>query len=158
MNKTLISALLAAPLLLSQVQPAAADPREGMHREGGGNFERHGGGERPHWREGNWRHGWHDGRIGWWWVAGDLWSFYPAPVYPYPEPYVPPLVVPPPSVVIQQAPPPMPQPQMAQPAVAPQPTQNNWYYCEPAKAYYPYVNSCPSGWKVVPASPPPAPQ
>ena len=29
-----------------------------------------------------------------------------------------------------------------------------WYYCPVAKAYYPYVNVCPSGWQEVPASPP----
>ena len=25
-----------------------------------------------------------------------------------------------------------------------------WYYCPVAKAYYPYVNVCPSGWQTVP--------
>ena len=29
--------------------------------------------------------------------------------------------------------------------------QTYWYYCETAKAYYPYVQQCPSGWvRVVP--------
>jgi hypothetical protein len=29
-----------------------------------------------------------------------------------------------------------------------------WYYCESAKAYYPYVRECPAGWlKVVPSQP-----
>lgn len=29
--------------------------------------------------------------------------------------------------------------------------QPYWYYCENAKAYYPYVQQCPNGWiKVVP--------
>jgi outer membrane protein OmpA-like peptidoglycan-associated protein len=36
-----------------------------------------------------------------------------------------------------------------------QPPANYWYYCPQAKAYYPYVNSCPSGWEAVPAQAPP---
>ena len=32
--------------------------------------------------------------------------------------------------------------------------QNWWYYCEPARAYYPYVKTCPSGWQRVPPAPP----
>lgn len=28
-----------------------------------------------------------------------------------------------------------------------------WYFCEAANAYYPYVTTCASGWKVVPATP-----
>lgn len=27
------------------------------------------------WRRGNWVHGPHDGRMGWWWVAGGSWYF-----------------------------------------------------------------------------------
>jgi hypothetical protein len=31
-----------------------------------------------------------------------------------------------------------------------------WYYCNDAKAYYPYVRECPSGWlQVVPQTTPP---
>jgi hypothetical protein len=95
------------------------------------------------WRGGGWRHGYHDGRLGWWWVVAGLWFFYPAPVYPYPDPYTPPVVV---------------VPQTAPPATSsgPPPTQY-WYYCEPAKAYYPYVSSCPAPWKTVPATPSGAP-
>ncbi len=29
-----------------------------------------------------------------------------------------------------------------------------WYYCQSPKGYYPYVQSCPSGWQKVPATPP----
>jgi hypothetical protein len=29
-----------------------------------------------------------------------------------------------------------------------------WYYCDSAQAYYPYVATCPEGWRAVPASPP----
>lgn len=89
------------------------------------------------WRGGNWVHGPHDGRLGWWWVAGGLWYFYPAPVYPYPNPYEPPVVQ-------------LPQ------ATLPPPT-SYWYYCEASRTYYPYVASCPAGWQRVPASPAPEP-
>ncbi len=46
----------------------------------------------------------------------------------------------PPEVYIQQTPP---------------PEQGYWYYCESARAYYPYVKECPGGWmKVVPQTSP----
>jgi hypothetical protein len=91
------------------------------------------------WREGRWEHRYHDGRYGWWWFAGGLWYWYPTPVYPYPDPYVPPVVVAPPA-----APP-------AVAAAAPPPQY--WYYCDSGRGYYPYVPSCPSGWRAVPATP-----
>lgn len=97
----------------------------------------------PVWRAGTWRHGRHDGRVGWWWVVAGMWYFYPAPIYPYPDPYIPPYAV------VQTAPP------ATVPAV-PAPPQN-WYYCEASKSYYPYVSSCPAGWKAVPATPPSPP-
>lgn len=103
------------------------------------------------WRAGNWHHGFHGGRVGWWWVAGGIWYLYPGPVYPYPDPYRPPVVVVEQSapVVVQNAP--------AAPAapVAPPPPAV-WYFCESANGYYPYVPACPSGWKTVPATPSPA--
>jgi hypothetical protein len=64
-------------------------------------------------------------------------------------------------MVINQQPPVMVAPQ-APVAVAPQmtapaqPPTQSWYYCASAKAYYPYVPSCPEGWKPVPAQPPQA--
>jgi uncharacterized protein DUF6515 len=48
--------------------------------------------------------------------------------------------------------PPGPQASAPQPPQGPQ--ASNWYYCESAKAYYPYVVQCKEGWKQVPASPP----
>jgi hypothetical protein len=96
------------------------------------------------WRSGGWHRSWHDGRYGWWWIAGGEWFFYPQPVYPYPDPYD---YVPLPAVVVQ---PPPPEP------LAPQP-QQYWYYCDAAQGYYPYVTSCPGGWRAVPATPPSAP-
>ena len=41
-----------------------------------------------------------------------------------------------------------------QAAASPAQQASNWYYCESAKAYYPYVVQCKEGWKQVPASPP----
>jgi hypothetical protein len=77
--------------------------------------------------------------LGWWWVVAGTWYFYPWPVYPYPDPYTPPVIVTQPS---------------AQP-VAPPPAQF-WYFCTSSNSYYPYVSSCPDGWKAVPATPPAA--
>lgn len=82
----------------------------------------------PRWRTGRWVHGDHLGRAGWWWVVEGEWYFYPAPIYPYPDPYVPPGVV------------------VAVPAPAP---VQYWYYCPSVQAYYPYVSACPEGWTPV---------
>lgn len=115
-------------------------------------FERH---DARYWHSGAWRHGHHRGRLGWWWVVGGLWYFYPQPVYPYPDPYRPPVVVieqPAPPVVVQ-----MPPQSAPVPSIPPAPTvvpMQYWYYCEAADGYYPYVASCPSGWRKVPATPP----
>jgi hypothetical protein len=57
-----------------------------------------------------------------------------------------------PPVVIQQ----QPQEYVRQPAARPA-QQQYWYYCSEAKAYYPYVKSCPSGWMKVVPTPAPAP-
>lgn len=124
-----------------------------------------------YWHGGLWRHEFHDGRLGWWWVVGGVWYFYPQPVYPYPDPYTPPVVVqqqpttvivaPQPTapvVVAPQQPAPVvvaPQPVPAPaPAPAAAPAPQSWYYCEASRAYYPYVSSCAAGWKQVPATPP----
>lgn len=96
-------------------------------------FERH---DFDTWRGGRWEHGWHDGHIGWWWGAGGSWYEYPYPVYPYPAPYTPP------TVIVQQPAPPL----------GPAPEQF-WYYCDNPKGYYPYVATCPTPWRPVPAQP-----
>lgn len=49
--------------------------------------------------------------------------------------------------------PPAPPPAPAAPAA--QPAGGTWYYCDAAKAYYPYVGTCPEGWRTVPATAPP---
>ena len=66
------------------------------------------------------------------------------PLYPYPYPYAYSYYYPyyaTPPVYAQSEPTP----------IAPQ-TQS-WYYCDNPKGYYPYVNSCTTGWRQVPAHP-----
>lgn len=142
-----------------------------------GAFPHHGDIRRFHdrdyheWRRGRWVHDWHDHHFGWWWVVTGRWFFYPAPVYPYPDPYVPP------RVVVQQAPPAVPAPappptkpwyesaeeflkqgDTGAPPKTPGPTApQTWYHCDKPAGYYPYVSECPGGWKAVPATPPPPP-
>ena len=89
------------------------------------------------WRGGHWFHGDHVGQQGWWWIVDGAWYFYPVPVYPYPDPYIPPAVV-------AQGP---PSPSALQ----------YWYYCGSQNAYYPYVSDCPEGWKPVIPEPTPSP-
>ena len=132
--------------VLSVVLIATALPALGQARPGPGPYW-HGGIEHFHehdivvWRGGRWFHGWHGNRIGWWWIVGPAWYWYPTPVYPYPNPYTPP-------VVVQVPPSPPTQPQVSPPT---------WYYCDRPAGYYPYVPECASGWKAVPATPPPGP-
>ncbi len=79
----------------------------------------------------------------------------PVPYYYQPGPYYyPPLmVVPaaPPDDYVEQG-----QvggtPQMTS---GPGPQSGSWYYCDAAKAYYPYVRDCPAGWR--PVAPLPGP-
>jgi hypothetical protein len=88
------------------------------------------------WRGGRWLHARHEGRLGWWWVVGGVWYFYPSPVYPYPNPWEPPVLLVPPADVA--------------PAV---PATQYWYYCDASRRYYPYAATCAGGWKQVPAMP-----
>jgi hypothetical protein len=74
------------------------------------------------------------------------------PVVPAPWYYAPPAVYAPPPVVY--APPPVAV--APQPAYVSQPNQD-WYYCDNPRGYYPYVASCDSGWRQVPAQPNQAP-
>ena len=92
------------------------------------------------WHGGHWFHGPHNGRMGWWWIAGGTFYFYPAPVYPYPSPWEPPPV----ALVSPLADTPPPQTQY-------------WYFCPASNSYYPYVATCPGGWQQVPATPSAAP-
>ncbi len=80
------------------------------------------------WHGGYWNHGFHGGRDGWWWVVGGEWYFYPQPVYPYPDPYMPPAVV------------------------MPQPGGQYYWYCQNPAGYYPYVPACYTQWQPMPAT------
>lgn len=84
------------------------------------------------WHSGRWFHGDHSGRAGWWWIVGGVWYFYPAPVYPYPDPYVPPV------------------------AVTPAPPQY-YYWCPTLHGYYPQIATCTVPWQAVPAAAPAVP-
>jgi hypothetical protein len=142
MRSRIFASLTASILALSPVAPAFAqdrhdeDHRDFHHDDRHGDFHRHDGFHdhdirRFHdhdfavWRGGHWFHGRHDGRRGWWWRVGATWYFYPAPIYPYPDPLVPAYAA---------------------------PGASAWYFCPPAQAYYPYVPSCPVPWQAVPAN------
>ncbi|HUW51053.1 MAG TPA: hypothetical protein VMV75_08570 [Sulfuricella sp.] len=148
MIKTISLMLAFSTLAALAPLSANADRRDdGRHDEGRnwhGDIREFHNRDLPRWRAGHWHHGAHEGRLGWWWVVGGLWYFYPQPVYPYPDAYTPPVVV------IQQP---------ASPAApgAPAAQAQYWYYCTSVKGYYPYVPSCPEGWKTVPATPPGVP-
>jgi hypothetical protein len=107
---------LAATSAAAQVRHEDEWRDHDIHRFHEHGFER--------WRGGHWVHGRHEGRLGWWWVVGPTWYFYPAPVYPYPDPYVPPGYAPPPPT---------------------------YYYCDNLPGYYPYVPACRGPWRPVPA-------
>jgi hypothetical protein len=132
MRKTILSLVLV--VLLVAALPALGQAIPGPIWRGG--FHPH---DTVVSREGRWFHGWRGNRLGWWWIVGNSWYWYPAPVYPYPDLYAPPVVV-----QVPASPPPQPQ------ALPP-----TWYYCDRPAGYYPYVSECGSGWKAVPATPPP---
>jgi hypothetical protein len=94
---------------------------------------------------------------GWgpYWGPGWYPPYYYPPAYVYPPPYAPAYPVPietEPQSYIQRVPvPPAPVEQA--------PASSYWYYCEGAKAYYPYVKECPGGWlTVVPPAAPESPR
>ncbi|MBL8452839.1 MAG: hypothetical protein JNK97_08835 [Zoogloea sp.] len=98
--------------------------------EAGGRY----GGPPRGYPSGHW-HGHHNDFNSLWWIAGTGLLLYP-------------FVTPPRTVVIEQP----------EPVVAPAaPAAQNWYYCDSAKAYYPYVESCAEGWRAVPSTPPATP-
>jgi hypothetical protein len=80
------------------------------------------------WHHGYWIRNGYGGRFGWWWVLSGLWFFYPVPVYPYPNPYVPAGLV------------------------------TYWCFCPAADGFYPYIAVCAGGRQAMPAGtegPPP---
>ncbi|KPJ34620.1 hypothetical protein BMUNKI379_12125 [Burkholderia multivorans] len=71
---------------------------------------------------------------------------YGYPVLPAPYYYAPPVV----AVPVEPAPPPQyVEKDQPQPGGDP----DVWYYCDASKHYYPYVKTCKSGWRSVPARP-----
>ena len=90
----------------------------------------------PGWGGGGWGPGWRGAYYG------------PGYRYPYAAGYYgPPVVYSAPPVVTYAAPQqPMVLAAQAQPPV--------WYYCEASGQYFPYVQSCSSGWQTQPAVPP----
>ena len=139
---------IVAGVLLATALPAVAE--HGVGHWAGHDIHHFGERDFGVWRGGHWYHGPHGGQLGWWWVAAGVWYFYPAPIYPYPDPYIPSITV------INPQPPVVVAPQTEAPA-QPQPAAQLWYYCDSAKGYYPYVANCQSGWRTVPAQPPQAP-
>ena len=129
-----LAVLLALTLAMA---PAAADERDHRRGERWRHEGWHGEIHRFHehdlgrWTTGRWHYGIHAGRSAWWWIVGGVWYYYPAPVYPYPSPYVPPMVAAPPAP----------------------PGAQFWYYCNSPPGYYPYVPYCVGSWRPVPASP-----
>lgn len=77
----------------------------------------------PGFGNGRWFHGFHGGRMGWWWGTNTSWYRYDAPVYPAPV-VASPVVVP------------------VEPSVA--------YFCRSAWQYFPQVSDCAEGWESVP--------
>jgi hypothetical protein len=127
------------PLPQAGVRPGA--PRYELGRPGHdlGVFNNHrfsqfNGGDRESWRGGAWRHERHNGHLGWWWVIGDLWFFYPAPIYPYPT-YI------------------GPDYWYDYYGNYPSPPYY-WYYCEDPPGYYPQVQHCNVDWEPVPPQAP----
>jgi len=133
MKKLCINTMIAALFIPLTIQVANADD----HRHDRWRGDIHGFHEHDldHWRGGHWYHGGHEGRRGWWWIVGGVWYFYPTPVYPYPDPYQPPVVV-------------IPHEGSAPPQY--------WYYCANPAGYYPYVARCLAQWQRVQATAPQA--
>lgn len=131
-----VMACLSITFAAAQPQPHPRKPPPGARPPWRGDIQRFHEHDWQLWRNGRWHHGTHAGRIGWWWIVGGAWYFYPLPVYPYPNPWEPP-----------------PAELVAPPAGSPPPPTPYWYYCDSAQGYYPYVPTCPGGWRQVPATP-----
>ena len=179
MKKTVWGLLLTAAAVVAMAPfPAFADrggyDRGHSHGHGHGHYGRH---SEREWRSGSWHHGSHLGRSGWWWIVNGAWYPYAhrSSAYPvYQETVIIEQPVPvqqqPQTIIVQQ---PVQQPvqqipQMQQhqqyqqqypqtstpPSGIQQPAANMWYYCDAARMYYPYVQTCASGWRAVPPVPP----
>jgi hypothetical protein len=131
MKRAALVVLMAAAVGLSGLTVVSA---EAVGRHGGGGF--HGGqgfrgGGRFHGHEFHEFH--HHGFFGGPVIGFGLWA---DPFWYPPYTYTPPMVI------------------QSEPQVYAQPQpQTYWYYCPDARAYYPYVQQCPSGWLTVVPTP-----
>lgn len=132
MLQAALAVLIALPATIAPAVAGERDHRRGFERHHGwrGDIRRFNEHDFGRWRSGHWHQGRHAGRSGWWWIVGGVRYYYPAPVYPYPNPYRPPLLVPPPAATLY------------------------WYHCSYPAGYYPYILQCPGGWRRVPANVP----
>lgn len=139
------AALMALALLVGLAGAAFAPRAQAETRITGGVNLQFGGG----YRGGYWHHpGWYGPRVGWsvgWGWRGDDWDDWDG--YPGWGWYAPPAYAYAPPVIVERQVAPLPP---APPGPAP---QASWYYCDSAKAYYPYVSTCPEGWRAVPTTP-----
>ncbi|QWE13786.1 hypothetical protein [Polynucleobacter sp. AP-Sving-400A-A2] len=141
-SKVMLALLTVAGLLALAPLPAQAGNVGWAVSVGGGHggYGGYGGGWRPAAYGPGYGGGWGPG-----WRGG-----YYGPGYGYPYAgayYAPPVVYAAPPVVSYAAP--------QQPMVlASQPQAPVWYYCEASGQYFPYVQSCSSGWQTQPAMPP----
>jgi hypothetical protein len=103
---------------------------------------------------------WHQARFGVY-IGGPAYWYPPYYYPPYYPPYYPAYGYPP-AVVAPSAPPVYVEQAGGAPAAAPPQSQSAsqsppqsgwWYYCGEAKAYYPYVKECPTGWQRIAPQP-----
>ena len=126
--KKMIAVVVVGLFLIAAAAPAYARGHGGGGRGGHGGQGVRGGRIHGHHFHG---HGFRGGVV----IGTGVWLgpyWYPPyyPYYPY-DPYEPVPVVAEPQTYIEQ------------------PGPSYWYYCEAAKAYYPYVRECPGGWLTV---------
>jgi len=140
--------LLASAAVLTAPVTAQAGNVGWVVSVGGGNGGGYGGGYSGGWRPVAYGPGWGGGYGGGW--RGGYYG--PANVYPYNYPYVNTYYSP---QVVYATQPVVTYVTSPQPIVlASQPQPPVWYFCEASGQYFPYVQSCTSGWQVQPAIPP----
>jgi len=88
-NARALRSLALAAVAVAALSAVGAAPALAQERHWRGDGYRHHDRGWVNWRGGHWFRGPHEGRLGWWWIAGNAWYYYTAPVYPYPA-YVPP--------------------------------------------------------------------
>ena len=79
-----LRSLALAAVAVAALSAIGAAPALAQERHWRGDGYRHHDRGWVNWRGGHWFRGPHEGRLGWWWIAGNAWYYYPAPVYPYP--------------------------------------------------------------------------